>query len=159
MTGSLCVTVSLRVFMGCENDYSVSNIRVKLSVHPCAVCWQGATHCFCNSSMRFLREMTWKQHMSVFKPARSYLNHRILGCDSCPLPSSADKHTQIILAWCSGLAGIKQHCVGKSQACVFCVLPQQDGIELDQSHTLTWGRNHLGMCKIRCLLTLPTIFI
>lgn len=57
--------------------------------------------------MRFLREMTWKQHMSVFKPARSYLNHRILDCDSCPLPSSADKHTQIILARCSGHAVLK----------------------------------------------------
>lgn len=50
-------------------------------------------------------------------------------------------------------AGIKQHCVGMSQACVFCVLPQQDSIELEQSHTLTCRRKHLGMCKIRCLLT------
>lgn len=56
--------------------------------------------------MRFLREMTWKQHMSVFKPARSYLNpgswivtvvlyHREL------------TNTQIILARCLGCADLK----------------------------------------------------
>jgi len=97
--------------------------------------------------------------MSVFKPARSYLNHRILDCDRCPLPSSADKHTHIILTWCSGLAEVKSW--HKAALCAhitgMCVLSQQDGIELEKSHTHTYLREKTSW-KIRCLMTLHTIF-
>lgn len=127
-------------------------IRVRPVVSPSALCvcvlWRGATHCFCNSSMRFLREMTWKQHMSVFLNLSDHTWITGSWIVTAVLYHGVLTNTQIILAWCSKLieSSIMFAIYSHMHLCFFAH-PSANGIELEKSHTLTCIGNILGCVR------------